>query len=42
MRAKKIIITCLALAAIIVALWSVWNWQKKAEMQPLRQEKEIR
>lgn len=42
MTAKKIIITLLAILAILIAIYGVWRWQEKTAGLPLRQEREIR
>ncbi|MEI7792211.1 MAG: hypothetical protein WCI57_01860 [Candidatus Berkelbacteria bacterium] len=39
---KKTLIFVLAIAAIVLALWSVWSWVGSADEQPTRQENEIR
>jgi len=42
MKTKKIIISVVALLVIFAAVVSVWQWQKKAIDQPVRQDREIR
>ncbi len=42
MKVKKIIITVLAFLAIAIALFGVWQLQKKISDQPTRQDREIR
>jgi len=42
MKPKKIIISAIALIVIFASIFSVWQWQKKIDGQPVRQEREIR
>jgi len=42
MKYKKLLIFILAIIAIVAALVGVWSWQKDANLEPSRQDQEIR